>query len=194
MIKRRVLFWGILTVVVMGVLYLPGHPLRWVRDVPPSSAFTWDIAAYQLERGLCGPTTEPRFRNGWKPGVGRYIFTMLGQGKSRGNQEAWRIRGRLWLAKDSSSTDALHGALDIDLSALFPDDSSIRVAIRSTDSRLPGVRMIHANGRSVLLTAGGPSALRFEVVQQGGDGFTGTWRTMDSLPRSGYFCAGWIDV
>ena len=194
MIKRSVVFWGIFTAVVLAVLYLPGHPLHWVRDVPSSAAFTWDIAAYQLERGLCGPTTEPRFRDGWKPGVGRYIFTMLAPGNSRGNQEAGRVRGRLWLAKDSSSTGALHGALDIDLSSLFPDDSSISVAIRSTDSRLPGVRVIEDGGRFVLLTAGGSRAFRFEVVQEGGDGFTGTWRTMDSLPRSGYFCAGWIDV
>lgn len=194
------------------------HPFLFRAPADGSHAFSWDTTPEILRRGNCVPGPVDRdptavasaLRPEWRPQRGRYLLTVLVPDPSMQWQ---RTRGRLWLhqAPSPSSRSLLYGATDLDLAqAIASPHVAKGLAPRpaSTDSTLPGVVVVRDSGaRSISLIIGrgalphitsGPwheSVVELRLTGGVGDGFWGWWRAGDSTGhRTGFFCAGWIEV
>ena len=194
------------------------HPFLLHAPADAAHAFSWDTTPEILRRGNCVPgavDSDPTaiasaLRPDWRPQPGRYILTVLVPGDSMHWQ---KTRGRLWLHQASipSFRSLLYGATDIDLAQAI---ASPHVADNfaphpaSTDSTLPGVMVVRDAGTSSIsliigggalpATTTGPwheSVVELRLTGGVGDGFWGWWRARDSTShRTGFFCAGWIEV
>ena len=197
---------------------LERHPFLFHPPADASQAFSWDTTPEILRRGNCVPgpadsdpaATASALRADWRPQPGRYVLTLL----VRDESAHWRkIRGRLWLhdpVRPPGET-LLYGATDLDLtkvivSADFARGLTPRPA--STDPSAPGVVVVRDSGaRSISLIIGRgalprsssemwqASVVELRLTGGVGDGFWGWWRGGDSTEhRTGFFCAGWIEV
>ena len=198
----RVVLYAVVVLLFTGWVFRGSIVPAFVR-ADPATAFTWDTASHVGSRGRCYSGRAFRdapnqVKAGWTPGRGRYILTML---DSSGRT---LVRGRLWISDDMSRLNAHpgmvvgYGATDASFAALGAVDIE-RLRASSTSPEAPGLLLFddEASGRQWLgigaRGASGDAPLRLEIRSRGGDGFSGVWKTADTLPR-GVFCAGWIEV
>ena len=194
------------------------HPFLFHPPADTSHAFSWDTTPEIVRRGNCVPGPVDRdptaaasaLRPEWRPQPGRYLLTVLVSDDSA----LWRkTRGRLWLHQpDSLSSRYLfYGATDLDVARAVASPhvaSGLAPRPASTDATSPGVVVLRDSAaRSISLILGGgalppstagpwhESVVELRLIGGVGDGFWGWWRAGDSTGhRTGFFCAGWIEV
>lgn len=197
---------------------LQRHPFLFHQPADASHAFSWDLAREITNHGSCAPGPVDRdptveasaLRPDWRPQPGRYLLSVFVPDDS----SHWRTtRGRLWLHQPGSpsGTHRLYGATDLDLAkALASPHVANGLARRpaSTDPTAPGVVVVRDSGAASMSliigggalprSTGGPwreAVVEMRLVGGVGDGFWGWWRAGDSTGRrTGFFCAGWIEV
>lgn len=194
------------------------HPFLFHPPADASHAFSWALTPQIVGHGNCVPGPAGRdptaaaseLRPDWRPQPGRYVLTVLVPDDSA----HWRAtRGRLWLHQPENLLGGylLYGATDLDLATAIASPhvaSGLEPRPASTHSAAPGVVVVHdsAAGSMSLIMGGGAlprsnagtrqaSVVELRLIGGVGDGFWGWWRAGDSMGhRTGFFCAGWIEV